>query len=133
MRQSPSEYHIEDIVVPEQLASPGRVTEVRFPEGVQNIVGTVHSHGSTKLGNFSTIDESNILANHNINILAAEGGTYKARVRAALPCGHLCSDEAKVMVVMPTSAGDSEFLKEAQERIRRAAPYGGTIWPSKEW
>ena len=130
-------FSIEDIFVPKQEVSGASALALEFPKG-DGILGTVHSHGTMSLSEFSSIDEASILGNHNLNLLVLGNGKYNARIRQKLPCGRLGSMRATVTISMPEVVDLSAFVADARKKVKvgvRAGVqyYDGERWQHGQW
>lgn len=136
---------VEDIVIPEQVATSANVDDVviqdgLIPEGFK-IIGVMHSHHNMNIG-FSGTDENWINQNHDISILVSHkeiGG----QVRYTTPCGAKKIVKCKVTVKHDIEFDGDAWIEEVSKNIKDRTytpsnffdgdweggyPYGGGGW-----
>ena len=106
---------VDDLLVPSQSVTVASVAVLETPENPA-IIGTVHTHPGGLSNGFSGTDESFILGNWPVSILAGTNG-YKGIIRANLPCGAEMSLDANVQVELPPGA--EGFKQELQEKVQQ--------------
>jgi len=88
-----TQYHINDIVIPQQKVSYARV-EVTDQDMQGHIIGTIHSHHS--FGSFlSDIDEHHLVGNHPVTIVISHND-IKPYIRIKMPCGDYMLRETQI-------------------------------------
>lgn len=113
-----SVFYITDLYIPEQEVTPGSVT-VKERINLENIIGTVHSHGAGK-GFKSSIDKEHLYANHPLFLVTGRDGSYYCEARIKAPCGHWVGTKAKVLISYP-----AEVENAVDEALTKCKKIGG--------
>jgi len=106
---------IKDIFIPKQVAYFGTVRiDHTSLKGLENIIGTVHSHGgSSGKPSPSSSDANTLMSNHPVTLIV--GKPYYCSMKVALPCNKSYSAPAKLEIIPPASA--REFVAMAMLSI----------------
>jgi len=111
--------YINDIYIPEQEVSVARV-EVTERVTLENIVGTVHSHGFTQHQPFrSTTDKEFLAANHPVCLVTTGGDHYYCSARIKAPCGKWVNVDGNVILNLPKEDDIDDFLDQLKTKCRR--------------
>jgi len=107
---------VEDIYIPEQVATAARVDDVECGEfNDMPVIGVIHSHHSMGTG-FSHTDHTYINQNHDISLVVSHTG-IDGQIRHKVPCGALKISEIKVRMAFDIEFDKESFIKKAKENI----------------
>ncbi len=116
VEESPNNFKVTNIVVPEQEVS-GSSVDVIKPVAGDNILGTVHSHHN--MGTFfSNTDKSFIGVNHKLMVVYSNNNGYKGAFRATTLCGATMLVDMSVTIIYPNPPRVVWFVEEAKKQIK---------------
>jgi len=115
---------IDDMVIPEQVATSASVDDIVIQEGLVpegfKMLGVIHSHHNMGIG-FSGTDDNWINQNHDISILVSHK-EITGQVRFNTPCGAKKIVKCKVTVKHDLNFDADNWIEEASKSIKDRAP-----------
>jgi hypothetical protein len=118
---------VDDIFIPEQVATAARVDDIECDEfNDLPVIGVIHSHHNMGTG-FSHTDHTYINQNHDISLVVATSG-IDGQIRHRVPCGALKISDVDVRMAFDIDWDKEKFIEKAKANINYTRTVNQQNW-----